>query len=50
MKWLDKLIGLKKKPKRRKIKVYEDEYVALKLQSSFYYTEYKKLKEKLNNE
>ena len=48
MKWLDKLLDSKKK--RKKIKVYEDEYVALKKQSSFYYTEYKKLREKLKND
>ena len=49
MKWLNKLLD-GRKPKRKKIKVYEDEYVALKKQSSFYYTEYKKLREKLKNE
>ena len=50
MKWFDKLLGLSTKTKRKKIKVYEDEYYALKQQSAYYYKKYKELREKLNNE
>lgn len=49
IKWLDKLLD-GKKPKRKKIKIYEDEYLALKGQCIFFYKENKRLREKLKNE
>lgn len=50
MKWLDKLLGFSTKPKKKKIKVYEDEYYGLKQQSAYYYKKYKELSEKIRND